>query len=185
MTPEQIAHRDRVIARFTAQFSKKYEAGQKEHGGDMWKKPGMLAHAIEEVIDLVAYLFTLEDQLRPERDLSLPPVVYVAGPFRGKDSWEQEQNIRRAEELALAVWRMGFAALCPHTNTRHYQGAADDAVWLQGDLAMLARCDALILTPDWERSSGATAERAFAISKGIPVFENLADLKDWRDGLAA
>lgn len=110
---------------------------------------------------------------------TLPLVVYIAGPYRGKDSWEVEQNIRRAEELALGVWLMGAAALCPHANTRFFQGAADDKIWLDGDLAMLARCDAILMTPDWPRSSGAMAELAFARSHAIPAFLSLKDLKDW------
>lgn len=105
--------------------------------------------------------------------------VYVAGPFRGPNSWEIENNIRRAETLALEVWRMGVACLCPHTNTRFFQGAADDGVWLEGDLELLARCDAIIMTPDWERSSGARAEEQFARAKGIPVFYALDELRAW------
>lgn len=104
-------------------------------------------------------------------------LVYVAGPFRGPSSWDIECNIRRAEALALEVWRLGAAALCPHCNTRFFQGAADDKVWLEGDLEMLRRCDALIVTPDWSRSSGARAEVKFAYEHGIPCFNNLASLQ--------
>ena len=103
-------------------------------------------------------------------------IVYIAGPFRAVNSWEIEQNIRRAEALALEVWRLGAAALCPHANTRFFQGAADDAVWLEGDLAMLRRCDALITTERWERSTGAQAEVAAARVWGLPVFHLLSQL---------
>lgn len=106
-------------------------------------------------------------------------VVYVAGPFRGPNAWEIEENIRRAERLALQVWRRGVACLCPHTNTRFYQGAADDSLWLEGDLAMLARCDAILMTPDWERSSGARNERDFAAQCGLPVLYDLDQLDAW------
>lgn len=106
-------------------------------------------------------------------------VVYVAGPFRGPNSWEIEENIRRAERLALQVWRAGAAALCPHTNTRFFNGAADDAVWLAGDLELLARCDAVILTPNWRESSGARAEHDFATGRGIPCFHSIDDLRAW------
>lgn len=103
-------------------------------------------------------------------------VVYVAGPFRGANSWEMEQNIRRAEALALDAWRAGFAVICPHANTRFFQGAAEDDVWLLGDLAILKRCDALLLTPDWSRSTGARAEVEFAKAHKIPVFYDLQGL---------
>jgi hypothetical protein len=106
-------------------------------------------------------------------------VVYVAGPFRGKDAWEIECNIRRAETLALEVWRLGCAVICPHSNTRFFQGAAPDKVWLDGDLEILRRCDAIIMTEDWERSSGARAEREEAIRLRIPVFYNANHLWEW------
>lgn len=112
-------------------------------------------------------------------------VIYVAGPFRGPNSWVIEENIRRAERLALEVWRCGAAALCPHANTRFYQGAAPDDVWLEGDLAMLGRCDALIVTEDWERSTGARAEVDFARARDIPVFFTLIDLACWLQREAA
>ncbi len=108
----------------------------------------------------------------------LTPVIYIAGPFRAANSWEIEQNIRRAETLALEVWLCGMAAICPHANTRYYQGAADDRVWLDGDLAILARCDAVLLVPGWERSVGTCAEIAFAHQNSIPVLHSLDEAKD-------
>jgi len=106
-------------------------------------------------------------------------VVYIAGPFRGPTPWDIENNIRRAETLALEVWRLPAAALCPHCNTRFFQNAAPDNVWLDGDLEMLRRCDAVMLTPDWEKSGGARAEVEEAHRLGIPVFESLALLRRW------
>lgn len=106
-------------------------------------------------------------------------VVYVAGPFRGPDSWVMENNIRRAEALSLEVWRAGAAAICPHCNTRFFQGAAPDDVWLDGDLAILAKSDAILMTPDWERSSGARAEHEYAKSLNIPAFYDIDSLKAW------
>jgi hypothetical protein len=106
-------------------------------------------------------------------------VVYIAGPFRGPNAWEIEQNIRRAETLSLEVWRMGAVALCPHTNTRFFQGAADDAVWLEGDLVLLSRCDAILMTPDWERSTGARAEHAAAVELGMPILYSVDACRSW------
>jgi nucleoside 2-deoxyribosyltransferase len=106
-------------------------------------------------------------------------VIYIAGPYRGPHAWAIEEHIRAAERLALDVWRMGAVALCPHTNTRFFHGVAPDAVWLAGDLELLRRCDALLLTADWEASAGARAERAYAERQGVPVFETLDALNGW------
>lgn len=98
-------------------------------------------------------------------------VAYIAGPFRAANAWEIEQNIRRAEEVALEVWRLpGWCAICPHTNSRFFQGAAPDDVWLKGDLEILKRCDALVLAPHWVRSSGTRAEIRRAIECKIRVY---------------
>lgn len=116
-------------------------------------------------------------------------VVYVAGPFRSssqymlgqQDSWGIQQNVMRAMELSLEVWRSGAAAVCPHANTMFFQNAATDDVWLDGDLAILKKCDAVLMTPDWKRSTGAREEQRVAILHGIPVFYALPDLQDWLD----
>jgi hypothetical protein len=98
------------------------------------------------------------------------PVVYIIGPFRAASSWGVEQNIRRAEEVALWVWSLGAAAICPHTNTRFYQGALPDEVWLEGDLAILRKCDAVLACDGWMSSEGSRKEVEEAESLGIPVF---------------
>lgn len=106
-------------------------------------------------------------------------VVYVAGPYRGPDNWTIENNIRRAEALSLDVWRAGAAAICPHANTRFFQGAAPDEVWLDGDLEILRRCDAILMTPDWERSAGARAEHQEAMVAGLAILYSIADLEEF------
>lgn len=106
-------------------------------------------------------------------------LVYVAGPFRAANAWEVEQNIRRAEALALEAWKCGVAVICPHANTRFFSGAAPDEVWLEGDLEILRRCDAILLTPDWERSSGTRAEHDLARENDIARLYDIDDLKEW------
>jgi hypothetical protein len=120
----------------------------------------------------------------------LKPVIYIAGPFRApstampgqQNSWGIHQNVTRAMELSLQVWGLGAVGLCPHGNTFCFQNALSDDIWLEGDLALLAKCDAVIVTPDWERSSGARAEVKFAEDHGIPVFATLPELARWVDG---
>lgn len=106
----------------------------------------------------------------------IPIVVYIAGPFRAPNAWEIEQNVRRAENLALATWRAGFPTICPHTNTRFFTGAAPDDIWLEGDLEIVLRCNAVLTVSGWENSEGTRTELALAKSAYIPVFHNLHDL---------
>ena len=101
------------------------------------------------------------------------PVVYIAGKFRAAHQWDREENIRAAEALALEVWRRGMVALCPHTNARNFDGALPDSVWLEGDIELLRRCDALLTVDNWRDSQGARAEVRFAQVAGIPVYHTL------------
>jgi hypothetical protein len=110
-------------------------------------------------------------------------VVYIAGPYRAPSEYEVVQNIRRAEALALEVWRAGAAAICPHMNTALWGGAADDSVWLRGDLEILRRCDAMVCAPNWRQSKGACGEVALARELGLPVFETIVSFESWfREG---
>jgi hypothetical protein len=106
-------------------------------------------------------------------------VVYVAGPYRSPSNWTIHCNIFRAEALAFKVWEAGMSALSPHLNTAHFQNSLPDNVWLEGDLEMLSRCDALLCAPGWEDSKGTLAEIEFARKRCIPIFYRLDDLVVW------
>lgn len=97
------------------------------------------------------------------------PVVYVAGPYRGPTEAQVFANILAAREAALGLWRAGFAPICPHLNSFFMGGAVTDSDFLQGDIEILARCDALLLLPNWNSSEGASGERNFAVREGIPL----------------
>lgn len=102
-------------------------------------------------------------------------VVYIAGPFRAASRWGVEQNIRRAEEVALEVWLLGHVALCPHTMNRFYEGAAPDELWLRGAVELLRRSDEVVLVQGWEHSGGTLAEIVDAYERGIPVYASVED----------
>ena len=114
-------------------------------------------------------------------------VIYVAGPFRAvnrdgsPDMFRVQQNVMRAMALGLEVWKRGAVALVPHGNTWCYTGAAGlpDEVWLDGDLELVRRSDAVLLAEDWARSRGAYQEQALAHTLNLPVFYTLQQLDDW------
>jgi hypothetical protein len=106
-------------------------------------------------------------------------LVYVAGPYRANTEYQVLLNIQAAERLALQIWQAGAACICPHKNTAFFGGAADDNVWLAGDLEIVRRCDAVVCTEDWSTSSGASGEVALARSLGMPVFERFKDFQEW------
>ena len=99
------------------------------------------------------------------------PIIYVAGPYRGKNPLAVKRNIRDAQEVGVSVMQVGGFPLVPHANTEYMDGAFPDDFFLDGDLAMLAKCDAIVMTPRFYESVGAMNEREFAKDRGIPCFE--------------
>lgn len=97
-------------------------------------------------------------------------VLYVSGPLRAKTAWDVERNVRRAELVSLRLWQMGFAVMCPHTNTRHMNGAVYHETFMRGDLELMRRCDGIVMLPRWQESAGAARERQAAQEAGLPVF---------------
>lgn len=96
-------------------------------------------------------------------------IIYVAGPYKG----DVEANIAKAEAASVELWRRGWVVICPHKNTAGFEKYEDASlppeVWIQGDLVILSRCDAIFMLKDWQQSAGAKEERRFAIAREIPV----------------
>lgn len=99
-------------------------------------------------------------------------IAYVAGPYRAQSEYLVKKNIRAAEEIGVKLWYYGFIAIVPHLNTQFFGGAygMPDDVWLKGDLEILKRCDIVVVTPNWEFSSGTKEEIALAEKLGIDVY---------------
>lgn len=106
-------------------------------------------------------------------------VIYITGPFGGGSAWRVEQNIRRAEALALQVWLMGAVAMCPHSMNRFFQAECSDEVWHEGTMELMKRCDAVLVVPNWEKSEGTRKKIFAAQSLDMPVFYHLVELGAW------
>jgi hypothetical protein len=104
-------------------------------------------------------------------------VIFISGPYRAKNEWGLVQNIRHAEQVALRLWLEGWAVFCPHKNTAFFGGGCDDSVWLEGDMEILRRCDAIYMLNTWTKSAGATAEHGEALRLGIPIFYEPKELE--------
>ncbi len=70
MKQRQMAHMGKIGSDFWELMSKKYVAGQKEHGGNLWDKSaiGLVDAALDEAVDQVVYLITLRDKLKALAD---------------------------------------------------------------------------------------------------------------------
>jgi len=128
-------------------------------------------------------------------------LYYVAGAFSAKTRAGVEANIRAAEELGIRAAKLGLYPVIPHCNTSHpaFELVQPYPFWIEGTLALLMRCDALITVPGWENSSGARGEVAWARGETgpwlvqvfyrikraltgvgrIPVFHHLLGATEW------
>lgn len=96
-------------------------------------------------------------------------VYYIAGPYRTDTEHGIVENIRKAETVAIKVWKAGHVALCPHLNSSLMGGVVEDKAFLDGDIELLYRCDGIVLVDGWSKSKGTMAEIAFAIKNFIPI----------------
>jgi len=103
-------------------------------------------------------------------------IAYVAGPYRAKTRIGVILNIIRARTVAVELWNMGLAVICPHSNTALFDGRISDKAVLAGDIEILKRCDIVVCQGKWWESKGTMDERAIAIQCKIPVYE-------WEDEL--
>lgn len=105
----------------------------------------------------------------------MQPIIYVAGPYRAATREAIAANIEAARRVALHICNLGWMPLCPHMNTAHMDAELEhlnDDFWLVGTMALMERCDAVVLVEGWERSSGTLAEIARAEQMSIPIFRN-------------
>jgi len=96
-------------------------------------------------------------------------VIYVAGPYRAETRSEIGLNILRAEKVAKRLWEDGYAVICPHANSAHFDGVVADRCFLEGDIEILTRCDAIYMMKNWQDSEGAMAEHAVAMELDMEI----------------
>jgi len=112
--------------------------------------------------------------------MSNRPVVYIAGPFRAETPWKVEQNIRRMEDVALEVAKIGAVPLCPHTMYRYFDKSLPDEFWLDATVGLLLRCDAILMCGEWIRSAGSRNELEVAEAICMRDFDAFAEWSKFR-----
>lgn len=108
-------------------------------------------------------------------------LIYIAGSYTAKDPYRVKMNIMKADLLAMDVELLGLEAfpICPHTNTAHHEGTRPGTYFIAGTLELSRRCDAILVVPDSENSVGTKGEIRDATRRGVPVFYNINELREW------
>jgi len=94
-------------------------------------------------------------------------VVFISGKYRGNGYDEISKNIDKARQASIDLWKQGYAVICPHMNTAHFDGVCSDDVWLNGDIEILKRCDIVYFLDNWKESIGSKEEYNVAKRFGI------------------
>ena len=101
-------------------------------------------------------------------------LIYLATPIRPKNGRTIEENVADAKALALSLWKLGYTVICPAANSdlpiTLAEKELDISRWLNGDIEILAKCDAIVVAPNWMNSQGVSGEIMFAQLMNIPVY---------------
>lgn len=97
-------------------------------------------------------------------------LLYIAGPYSIGNT---QENIRRAELVSVNLLRSGFHVITPHKNTAGYEQYEDGNItyetWIELDMDILSRCDAIYVMVNSEGSQGVKKEIEFAQDVGMLV----------------
>lgn len=118
-------------------------------------------------------------------------LIYIAGPYRPYTNAcgalvDTAHNISIAELTAVhlvdTLGHLGLFPVVPHLNTRDFENQVkknDDQYFLDGTMALLERCDAVLLTmPNADAISiGTKAEVHRAHQLGIQVYRSFDSLR--------
>ena len=95
-------------------------------------------------------------------------MIYIAGKYRAKTWVGKVINIWKARRVAERLWLEGWVVICPHMNTALFKES--NTLYIEGDLEIVKRCDAIFMMKNWEYSEGANLEYGMAKNKGLEIY---------------
>lgn len=97
-------------------------------------------------------------------------VCYIAGPYTATDGFTVEQNIDNARKVSSEIRSNDMAAIVPHLESIGCADALDYDGWIEHGIAVMRKCDCLVLVDGWEMSKGAKREVEDAKWNEKPIF---------------
>lgn len=112
------------------------------------------------------------------KKLTRQKVAYVIGALRGGTSKIRKSNKDRAKHIAVELWKLGFAVICPHTNGGYLSGQVNEDVLMEGHLELLSRSDIVVVVSGRRtaESKGSKKEIQLCNKLGITIYEDIKDL---------
>ena len=112
--------------------------------------------------------------------------IYVAGPYTGSTLEEIEENVKKAMEAGLKIWKKGHFPYIPHLThwpdilSRELGIEMDWEDYMNWHAPWVDHCDALFLLAE---SKGALLEYNRAKEEGKAVFHSLDEIPSVERGL--
>lgn len=112
-------------------------------------------------------------------------LAYIVGPYTSDSKLQVEKNILKAKELALKVIDEleGYFPVTPHLNTAWFDvlGSADYKYYIDGTMALMLKCDVIVLVDGWQYSKGSVGEVKKALEIGMPIYNSDLELMSEND----
>ena len=105
--------------------------------------------------------------------------IYVAGPYTAQTIDERRENVNRAIDVAIHIFKKGHFPYIPHLTHFVDERAKEIGIDLQWDdyiawdLAWLELCDALLMLGS---SKGADMELEHAKKLGLRIFSSVEEI---------
>jgi len=125
--------------------------------------------------------------VRQQLFLEKKSLVYVAGPYCPRNCTLHDapriaqQNVDHAIDVGIRLIKMGYVVFIPHFSHYIHLKMKEDmgSKWVDFDLAILDRCDAICLIKGWQNSPGALREKKRAEGKRMFIFteEQIEELR--------
>lgn len=90
-------------------------------------------------------------------------IAYISGPYSGPTIFHRAWNIHKARQVAKKYWRLGYAVICPHSNSAFFDGVVDHETFIDRDIQILDNANLIVMQGKWPTSYGAMEELDYAI----------------------
>jgi len=107
--------------------------------------------------------------------------IYVAGAITASSAVEVMKNIGKGIRVAKDLIRAGYAPFCPFLDFQYFiqldeYGDITEETIKSVSIEWMLECEAIMLVPGWERSTGTRDELEVARRHEIPSFESIEDI---------
>ena len=107
-------------------------------------------------------------------------IIYVAGPYTADTPEGIAANVAAAAAVGQELLRRGWAVICPHSMTHNWDigTGLGYQVFIDQDLALLEKCDAICMVGDWLKSRGSVGEYQRAAELGLDIFTDIEQVPE-------